>query len=111
MYILARDVKWISEITENIMGKKMRITLNIFLIVYSYAFMMCFLSLMYILLGRFIHSAGYIEDYPDFSNFNDKIWGKAYINFPIFIGICFCLSLMCLIKDINILNFQLMLEL
>ena len=95
-----------SEITEKIMGKKMRITLNVFLIIYSYGFMMCFLSLMYILLGRFIHSAGYTEDYPDFSNFNDKIWGKAYIKYPIFIGICFCLSLMCLIKDINKLNFS-----
>ena len=80
-----------SEITEKIMGKKMRIVLNIFLIIYSYGFMMCFLSLMYILLGRFIHSAGYTESYPDFSNFNNNVWGKAYIKFPIFIGICFCL--------------------
>ena len=47
-----------SEITERILGKKMRLILNIFIIIYSYGFMMCFLTLIYSLFGRFIHSAG-----------------------------------------------------
>ena len=95
-----------SEITERILGKKMRLILNIFIIIYSYGFMMCFLTLIYSLFGRFIHSAGYTKTYPDYSEFNDNIWGKAYVKFPVFAGICFCLSLMGLIKDINKLNFS-----
>ena len=48
-----------SEITEQIMGKKMRNVLNFFLILYSYACIMCFLALIFPLFGRFIQSAFY----------------------------------------------------
>ena len=36
-----------SDITEQILGKKMRVVLNIFLILYSYACIMCFLALIF----------------------------------------------------------------
>jgi len=66
-----------SEITEKILGKKIRIILNIFLIIYSYACMMCFIALVFPLFGRFIQSAFYPKDYVDFEDFNEKKWGKA----------------------------------
>lgn len=95
-----------SEIMEKILGKKMRIVLNICIIIYSYGFMMCFLALMFNLFGRFIHNAGYTKEYPNIEDFQNEIWEKAYIKYPIYLAICFFLSLMCLIKDINKLNFS-----
>jgi amino acid permease len=95
-----------SEITEKIMGKKMRVVLNIFLILYSYACIMCFLALIFPLFGRFIQSAFYKDKYPTYDDFADAKWGKAYIKFPFFIGLTFLLCLLCLIKDINKLNFS-----
>jgi amino acid permease len=95
-----------SEITEKILGRKMRLVLNIFIILYSYGFCMCYCALIYSLFGRFIHSVGYTKDYEEYSDFLDKRWGKAYIKYPFYAGVAFCLSLMCLIKDINKLNFS-----
>ena len=95
-----------SEITEKLLGKKMRILLNIFIIIYSYGFMMCFLALMFNLFGRFVHSAGFTKDYPNIKDFQKEKWEKAYIKYPIYAGICFFLSLVGLIKDINKLNFS-----
>ena len=95
-----------SEITEKILGKKMRVVLNIFIILYSYGFCMCYCALIYSLFGRFILSVGYTKDYAEYSEFLDKRWGKAYIKYPFYAGVAFCLSLMCLIKDINKLNFS-----
>jgi len=95
-----------SEITEKILGRKMRVVLNVFIILYSYGFCMCYCALIFSLFGRFIHSAGFTNDYPDYSDFFDKRWGKAYIKYPFYAGVGFCLSLMCLIKDINKLNFS-----
>ena len=63
--------------------------------------MMMFLTLIYALFGRFIHSAGYIDKYENYEKFNEEIWGKPYIKFPVYIGITLGLSLMCLIKDMN----------
>ena len=95
-----------SEITEKILGRKMRVVLNIFIILYSYGFCMCYCALIYSLFGRFILSVGYTKDYAEYSDFLDKRWGKAYIKYPFYAGVGFCLSLMCLIKDINKLNFS-----
>ena len=44
--------------------------------------------------------------YEHYDNFNEEIWGKPYIKFPVYIGIALGLSLMCLIKDMNKLNFS-----
>ena len=67
-----------SEIVEYHMGKKMRNVLNFFLILYSYACIMCFLALIFPLVGRFIQSAFYKDKYPTFDDFNvDKIWFKC----------------------------------
>ena len=95
-----------SEITERILGRKARIILNILLILYSYACMMCFLALLFPLFGRFILSAAYRNDYESYELFEEKKWGKAYIKYPFFVGIAFIISLICLIKDINKLNFS-----
>ena len=95
-----------SEITEKILGKKMRIILNIFIILYSYGFCMCYCALIYSLFGRFIQSAAYSKQYVDYDDFLDKKWGKAYIKYPFYAGVGFFLSLMGLIKDINKLNFS-----
>ena len=95
-----------SEITEYFLGRKMRVLLNIILIVYSYASLMCFIALIFPLFGRFIQSGFYRNEYRDYDHFFDEKWGKAYIKFPFFIALAFVLSLICLIKDINKLNFS-----
>jgi amino acid permease len=94
-----------SEITEHFMGRRSRIILNIFLIVYSYATLMCFIGLIYPLFGRFIQSAFYRKKYTDFNEFDDDKWGKIYIKVPFFVALALIIALMCLIKDINKLNF------
>ena len=95
-----------SEITEHFLGKRARFILNIILIVYSYASLMCFIALIFPLFGRFIQSGIYRNKYRDYDHFFDEKWGKAYIKFPFFICLAFVLSLICLIKDINKLNFS-----
>ena len=67
---------------------------------------MCFLALIFPLFGRFIQSAFYRNDYADYDAFKDAKWGKAYIKYPFFMGLAFILSLICLIRDINKLNFS-----
>ena len=52
-----------SEITEKLLGRKMRNLLNVIIIIYSYASLMCFIALIYPLFGRFIQSAFYKNDY------------------------------------------------
>ena len=94
-----------SEICEEKLGRKWRIVLNVILIIYSYATVMCFVSLIFPLFGRFVQSAFYRNDYADYDAFKDAKWGKAYIKYPFFFGLAFVLSLLCLIKDINKLNF------
>lgn len=95
-----------SEITEKILGRKMRVVLNFFIILYSYGFCMCYCALIYSLFGRFIQSAVYSTEYADYDEFLDKKWGKAYIKYPFYAGVGFILSLMGLIKDINKLSFS-----
>ena len=95
-----------SEITEKLLGRKMRNLLNVIIIIYSYASLMCFIALIFPLFGRFIQSAFYRNDYIDYDDFYDQKWGKIYIKLPFFIGLAFILSLICLIKDINRLNFS-----
>ena len=95
-----------SEVTEQLLGKKAKTTLNILIIVYSYACMMCFYVLIFALFGRFIQSVGYSNEYPNYEDFFNEKWGKAYIKYPFAIGIAFCLGLMSLIKDISKLNFS-----
>ena len=94
-----------SEICEHFLGRKWRIVLNIIIIIYSYASVMCLIALIYPLFGRFIQSAFYRNDYADYDAFKDAKWGKAYIKYPFFFGLAFLLSLICLIRDINKLNF------
>ena len=95
-----------SEIVEYHLGKKWRLILNFFLILYSYACIMCFLALIFPLFGRFIQSAFYKDKYPTFEDFTEAKWHKAYIKFPFFVVLTFLLCLLCLIKDINKLNFS-----
>ena len=95
-----------SEITQKVLGRKARVVLNCILIVYSYACMMCFLALLFPLFGRFIQSIGYNNKYESYDDFCDAKWGKLYIKLPFYIGISLAISLMCLIDDINKLNFS-----
>ena len=95
-----------SEITEHFMGKKGRLVLNIFLIVYSYATLTCFVGLIYPLFGRFIQSAFYRKKYVDYEHFEDEKWGKMYIKIPFFVGLAAVIGTLCLIRDINKLNFS-----
>ena len=95
-----------SELTEKILGKKFRIFLNVIIIIYSYAILMMFMVLTYSLLGRFIQAVGYINKYQDYDEFNDEIWSKPYIKFPVYIGLTIGLGFKCLIKDMNKLNFS-----
>ena len=95
-----------SELIEKILGKKARIFLNVIIIIYSYAVMMMFMALTYSLFGRFIHAAGFTTKYPNYDDFDKEIWTKAYIKFPVYIGLTLGLCFMCLIKDMNKLNFS-----
>jgi hypothetical protein len=63
-----------SEITEHFLGRKMRILLNIIIILYSYASLMCFIALIFPLFGRFIQSGFYRNKYIDYDNFYDEKW-------------------------------------
>ena len=94
-----------SEITLKFLGKKAKIILNIVLIIYSYACMMCHLALIYPLFGRFLHSTIYINKYDTYDEFEDKVWEKLYIKLPFFAVVSIAVSFMCLIDDINKLNF------
>ena len=95
-----------SEITQKVLGRKARVVLNCILIVYSYACMMCFLALLFPLFGRFIQNIGYNNKYESYDDFCDAKWGKLYIKLPFYIGVSLAISLMCLIDDINKLNFS-----
>jgi len=95
-----------SEITERILGKKAKLVLNIFIIVYSYACLITFFVLIYALFGRFIQSVGYQNDYETYDDFYDAKWGKPYIKYPFTFGIAIFLSFVSLIKDINKLSFS-----
>ncbi len=95
-----------SEITQKILGRKVRVILNFILILYSYACMMCFLALLFPLFGRFVQNVAYNNKYDTYDEFADKKWGKLYIKLPFYIGVSLAISLMCLIDDINKLNFS-----
>ena len=95
-----------SELTQKILGRKARVLLNCILVLYSYACMMCFLALLFPLFGRFIQSIGYNNKYETYDDFADAKWGKLYIKIPFYIGVSLAISLMCLIDDINKLNFS-----
>ena len=95
-----------SEICEEKLGRKWRIVLNVILIIYSYATVMCFVSLIFPLFGRFVQSGFYRNKYKDYDQFYDEKWGKAYIKYPFFAGLSIIIALLCLIKDINRLNFS-----
>ena len=95
-----------SEVTDNILGKKAKFILNIFLIVYSYACLITFFVLIYALLGRFVQAVGYQNKYDSYDDFYDDKWGKAYFIYPISFGIAIILSFISLIKDINKLSFS-----
>ena len=95
-----------SEITEKILGKKAKVILNVILVIYSYACMMCFLALLFPLFGRFIQNVGYNGKYDSYNEFSEKKWGKLYIKISFYLLISFAISMMCLIDDINKLNFS-----
>ena len=95
-----------SELTQKILGRKARVILNCILVLYSYACMMCFLALLFPLFGRFIQSIAYNNKYETYDDFADAKWGKLYIKIPFYIGVSLAISLMCLIDDINKLNFS-----
>ena len=95
-----------SEITEKILGRKARVILNCILVLYSYACMMCLLALIFPLFGRFVQSIAYNNEYETYTEFADKKWGKLFIKIPFYIGCALAISLMCLIDDINKLNFS-----
>ena len=95
-----------SEITEKLLGRKARLILNFLIILYSYALVMCFIALMFPLFGRFVQHVGYRTKYQTYDEFAKAIWNKSYVKFPFFIIIAFLQSLVCLIRDINKLNFS-----
>ena len=94
-----------SEITEKLLGRKMRLLLNIVIIIDGYATLMAFISLVYSTLGRFIQTAFYKDDYLSYEDFEDNKWDKLYIKLPIFVGLSILISLLCLITNIAKLDF------
>ena len=78
-----------SEITEKLLGKKARLILNILIIIYSYACIMCFLALIYPLFGRFIFSIAYKEKYDNYEDFKKKKMGKNSFEISYFCRNCY----------------------
>ena len=95
-----------SEITERILGRKARVILNILIIIYSYACMICFLSLLFPLFGRFLMSGAFRENYESYEQFELKAWGLFYIKYPFYVGISIFIFFMCIIKGFNNLKFS-----
>ena len=100
-----KDINYYSEMTERIIGKKAKIILNILIILYSYACMICFLALIFPLSGRIILIIFYNNKFETYEEFEKKKWGKSYIKLPFFFAVTFIVSVVCLIKDHNKLNF------
>ena len=68
--------------------------------------MMMFMALIYSLFGRFIYSSGFTKKYSDYENFEDEIWQKAYVKFPVYVGLTLGLCFMYLIRDMDKLKFS-----
>ena len=64
------------------------------------------MALTYSLFGHFVHAAGYTKKYPLYDDFDDEIQIKPYIKFPVYIGLTLGLCFMCLIKNMDKLNFS-----
>ena len=94
-----------SEITEKLLGRKMRQLLNIVIIIDGYATLMAFISLVYSTFGRFMQSAFYKDDYLSYEDFEDNKWDKLKIKLPIFVGLSIFISLLCLITNMAKLDF------
>ena len=98
-------VREFSQVVEHYFGKTHKKILNISIILFSYGFLLTYLTLIYPILGRFVMSVFYKDDYEDFNEFKDAIWSKPYIKWPVQLAICTVLTPVCLLKDMAKLNF------
>ena len=94
-----------SQLTSIILGKKAGYIVSIFMILYSYALMICFLSLIYPLIGRFVQNIAYNNKYDTYEDFEKSKWGNSYIKFPFFVAIIFFIAIISLVRNSNKLKF------
>lgn len=91
-----------SDITLLILGKKARFIANIFIILYTYACIMCFLALLFPLCGRFVQTIFFNNKYDTYEEFEQKKWGTNFIKFPFFVVLTFFTTIMCLTNKIKL---------
>lgn len=99
------NIKDYSDIVQSVLGKRSSVVLNVALGVTCLVNSLCYVVLIYQLIGRFIYSVFYNTQYSDFTLFENDIWHKAYLQYPITFGYCLLIFFLCLIKDIAKLNF------
>lgn len=94
-----------SKVVEKVLGKSSKMLLNVFMGLYCLGFVMTYVSLIFSLIGRFIHGTWYYDQYETFDDYKDAIWYKAQYRWSITFGYSIVLFFVCLIKDMSKLNF------
>ena len=94
-----------SKVVEIVLGKVWAKILNVFLFLYCLLAIMSYISLMYALIGRFIHAIWYHDKYELFDDYNEAVWDKYQYKCPIIFGYSLILLLISLKKDMVKLNF------
>ncbi len=56
---------------------------------------------MYQILGRFVNVVGYNGKYDVYDDFKNEIWQRAYIKFPLALGVIIILFPICIMRDLS----------
>lgn len=94
-----------SQIVRKVLGKVCYVLLNISLLLCTFLLITTYISLIHQLVGRFILSIWYKDDYADYNEFKDKMWWEPKLRFPIIFGYTIVLCCICIIRDLSKLNF------
>lgn len=68
---------------------------------YSFFLIINYIAVMYQILGRFVNVVGYNGKYAEYSEFKNDIWERAYLKFPIALGIIIVLFPICIMRDLT----------
>lgn len=104
----AKDLKVcdFSEVVNELFGAKVCLGLNVMIIIYEYGVLISFVTIIFKLIGRFICSLFYHNVYDSFDDFADEKWEKAYVKYPVYLGLAALLFCVCVLRDMSKLNFM-----
>jgi amino acid permease len=94
-----------SKVVEKLLGKVWAKILNVFIFLYCLLAVMSYISLMYSLIGRFIHAIWYYDKYELFDDYNKAVWNKYQYKCPIIFGYSIILLFISLKRNMVGLNF------